>query len=562
MLLKYSNLLFAFLITLFCVLLTYFFAGIFYSEYEGLNTALLSSALTPGMPFRSVYFSGNMGISYFYSLFYEYLPGVAWISWLELFWMVLASSLALGIIWSIVNRNYNLMAKVGILCGIFLVVFADHFIQLIYTRVAYLVCGFSLITLLHLFAEGKDLKRKIVPFLLLNFFFLVGTLIRNEAAMACVLLLIPFSLFYTKSIKLTLFIFAFPALLVAGQTVFFAVDIRNASANEFYKQVEPDIEEQFIARRNVIPISTMTTAKDSATYLLGTEMVFCDPKVMSADVLRSFIKKGTLPMLDSQQWFRVYQQTCQIINRYLYLVLFTLLLSVCVFLQTHFTRKKELFYYFLFAASFWGLTILQTYVDKVNERSWLPYIGLFIYCHLLILLQTTESKLKIRNLVMIIGGVIFLFFQVKQLIYESQQMKDEYTNGRAQYTALKKIAAGKILVINSSAFQILFSHNTPFEHFDFSDFEKVYITESYIIPFLPYYKQYLEKECQCDIYNYPSFWRFLQQSKSDVIVVSSEERMNAIQNYNRVVYHHALNLSPIPLQRISSMEWNAWQLNK
>ena len=34
-----------------------------------------------------------------------------------------------------------------------------------------------------------------------------------------------------------------------------------------------------------------------------------------------------------------------------------------------------------FLVSFWGLTVAQTYVDKVNERSWLPYIGIFILCH-------------------------------------------------------------------------------------------------------------------------------------------------------------------------------------
>src|SRR5689334_790738 len=88
------NVAFAIVITTFCSAFTYFFGGCYFSEYEGLNTALLSGSLTPGWPFRSVYFSGNQAISQFYSLLYEYWPKVEWISWLEYFWMLIAGMLA------------------------------------------------------------------------------------------------------------------------------------------------------------------------------------------------------------------------------------------------------------------------------------------------------------------------------------------------------------------------------------------------------------------------------------------------------------------------------------
>jgi hypothetical protein len=540
----------------------YFVFGFYYSEYEGLNTALLSSSLTPGMHFRSVYFSGNIGISYFYALFYQFLPGVQWISWLEYLWLFISSGVLSLALWQSMPDRFSTGVKTVVMISVYILVFADHHMHLIYTRVSYMVCGSALIGLVCFFGRSEAIKQNCFFFILLNLFFVVGTLIRNEAAIACVLLLLPFALFSLQNIKQTIILFLFPLLVVLGQSLFFAVDIRNASKEEFYKQVEPDIEEQYTARGNLKPLSAMSTHTDSVKYALSHEMAFSDPRVMTPEWLRSLILPEGLIFTDLHQWHRVYTELYDIMSRYWYLVLIVVLLGLGLYGQWDSSDRYRLYYWLLFELSFWGLTVAQTYVDKVNERSWLPYISLFIFCHI-ILFSKNVKRMTMRRIIPIITICsILLVVQIYHLNAESGRMKSDLASQQRQYNAIRKLAADRILVANSSAFNSLFMSSTPFQNFDFSSFRKVYITDSYIITFLPYYQSYLEKECGCDMYAYPSFWAYLKDHKNQVLVISTASRMKAIENYLRDIHHTDLSFVAIDSSGDNELKWNAWEISQ
>lgn len=555
----YPQLLFALLVPM-LMTATYFFFGFYYSEYEGLNTALLSGSLTPGMAFRSVYFSGNLCISYFYSFFYQHYPGIQWISWFEYLWMFIATCLSMFVLQVNLPKSISAQAKVALMLTVYILVYADHNIHLIYTRVAYMVCGAALISLVVLFSDDGVAKRKWHFFVPLNLFFTIGTLIRNEAAVACFLLLIPFSLFYIRDIKKTVLLFLFPFLVVAGQSLFLTVDIKNAQADEFYKQVEPDIEEQFIARENLIPLGMMKTHRDSVRYGLAKEMTLSDPKVLTPAFLRSLILPENIIFTDLRQWKRVLGELKWITTQYWYLVLIALFLSVTLLKHHDFSNsKKSNFYLFAFLVSFWGLTVAQTYVDKVNERSWLPYIGIFILCHFLILTRNWRPRFSPKTYLYFSVLFILVLVHVYHLKMESNLLKNDFTFQKQQFEKIKTIASNKILLINSSCFNSLFLSSKPFQTFDFSPFKKVYITDSYIIPFLPYYKQYLETECSCNIYAYPSFWEYIIIHKNEVVVVSSPERMEAIRQYLLAIYRLQLPLKELPETMNNSLEWKGWE---
>ncbi len=549
------------LATTFCVLFTYFFWGFYYSEYEGLTTGLLSSSLTPGSHFRSLYFSGNYFISWFYSLFYQYSPNVQWNTWFEYLWLFIASAIAMSAFSFLLPARISKPVKIAGMIFIFMLVFADHHIHLIYTRVSYMLCGCALIGLMVFHSQSGSIRKNKPGFLLLNLLFIIGTFIRNEAAIACILLLIPFSLFYLLNLKRAFLLLIFPLIIVGGQSLFFALDIKYASDNEFYKQVEPDIEEQFIARGNMIPLSQMKTSRDSAIHRMGREMTFSDPKIMTAAKLRTLILPEAPFLTDMRQWNRAYNELKEIFTQYWYLVLIALLLSAALYVQTDFSLSKYILpLWLLFELSFWGLTIIQTYVDKVNERSWLPYIGLFILLHILLIVRNwrKDFALKLYPMVVIIPSLlcIHLYYLTK----ESRNLATNVERHRKEFAKIEALAGGKILVVNSSAINNILLHKTPFEPFDFKAFKKVYITDSYIIPFLPYYKQYMERECNCSVYEYPAIWNFIKMQEEDVIIVSKTKRLNVIKEYLKVIHQFEL-----PLESISNnderADWNAWKIS-
>lgn len=557
-----SDFMLVFFITAFCFFFTYFFFGFYYSEYEGLNTALLSSSLTPGMPFRSVYFSGNMGISYFYSLFYQFLPGVQWISWLEYLWLFTAVSISMFVLWAAIPERFTRGIKSVFIIVVFFLVFADHHIHLIYTRVSYMICGASLICLVAFFEDRARIKKKWWVFIFINLFFAVGTLIRNEASLACFLLLVPYALISLKSFRQVFILFCFPLLVLTGQSMFFAIDIKNASNNEFYKQVEPDIEEQYTARGNLLPLSLMKTHRDSVVYALASEMSFSDPRIITPAYLRSLVRPESFLFIDGHQWSRVVFELKNIMLKYWYLVLMVFLLSGGLYIQIKQTGDKCSFYYWLiFVFSFWGLSLVQTYVDKVNERSWLPYISLFIFCHIILWAKGMKNATSMGKVLILMSCAILFLVHIYELKKESNNRKNDLLLQQKQFETIKTLSAHKDLVINSSAFSCLFLSHTPFQLFDYSAFKKVYIIDSYILPFLPYYRQYLNQECSCEIYEFPSFWNYIKTRQQDAVIVSRPSRMTAIHEYLKEI--HGVDLLLVSLAVDTAREdWRAWKISQ
>lgn len=550
-------------ISVFGALLCYFVFGLYFSEYEGLNIALLSGSLTPGVVFRSVYFSGNLVISNFYALFYEYFPGIEWISWFEYGWLALAFSLSLLSLNNISGGKISPAAKIFSALIIFLLVFAGHNIHLNYTRVSYLVCGVSLLALAVFFGVAPSVKNYPVRFVIINMFFLTGMLIRNEAALACLFMLLPFSVFYLKSFKRAFLILFFPVAATAGQTMFFAQDIKRATEKEFYKQVEPDIEEQFIARGNLKDIAAMKTHRDSVLYQMAEELTFSDPKNISAEFLRSLIRSENFLFTDTRQWLRVYAEQKEMLVRYWYLVLLALFLSTVLFFQIQKkATKKDLFLFFVFAASFWVLALAQTYVDKLNERSWLPYMGLFLLCHFALLVKIYNGQFLKHAAPAFVFASVLLAIHVFQLKKESNRLRAEQQQYSKQFEELKSIAGGKVVAINSSEFNFLFLGNIPFRPYNYSAFKKLYITDGYILPFLPYYRLFLEKECGCDIYAYPSFWNYLKNRTDDNVVVSSPKRIKVVQQYLKEIHQFDLPLAELYAPADTGVRWRAWTIKR
>ena len=542
----------ALMVTAGCFLFTYIFYDFYYVEYEALFDSFYSGKLTEGLPFRSVYFLGNIGTSHLYSLLYQFYPQVEWISWILYSYLFVSCLIGLYLILQILPDSQSILMKTTILVAIYLLVFADQNIHFIFTRVSYMVTGLSLIGLVYFFHIQGSIRNRLGLFVFLNIWFIIGTLTRSESATAAFLQIAVFGLFYIQNIKRFLVIFLFPSLFLLSLLAAIAFDIK--TTKEFYKQIEPDIEAQYTDRENTVPLSAMKSYPDSVMWQTAKDIMWADPKIITPSYLRSLIMHEKILYTDARQWRRVYRSVSDIAARFWYLCMLALLMGIGILIRNRFTSMPSFLFWLAFASSFWFLSAVQTYTDKVNDRSFSPLISLFIFCHIVILLPDLTGNIS-RRIYPILAGIVLLFcVHLYHQKAEANQLQSDLKDYQKNLSTITKVATNKILVVNSSSCDYLFSSNKPFHPFDFSHFKKIYITDGYNIPFLPYYRRYLEKECRCDMYEFPSFWNYLRTKQDEVVVVSTIQRMSILREYLKVIHRYDLPVSEISNAKLLKLE--------
>jgi hypothetical protein len=539
-----ANFFLALSITFLCFLATYFFLGFYYTDYQGFASGLFSGKLTPGVPFRSLYFIANFKIAYLYSYLYQFFPGVEWLSWIYCTFSFLACFIGLFIVSELLPVNTSIKVKSAILVAVYYMVFADNHIHFICSHISFMTCGLSLVGLVYFFKSKGAVTARWPLFLALNLLFTLGTLTRVETGTACVMLIIFFSAFYIQNFKQCILLLLYPLVLVASLSLAISLDIKNSS--EFYLQIEPDIEAQFENRDNKVPLSFMKTHRDTVMYKTASDIMWSDPQVITPKFLRSLILPEKLMFTDGKQWKRVFTNISEMLSKYWYLVAINLLLALAIFFQYPF-RKSTLrwLYWLAFEASFWALIVAQTYVYKLNDRSFTPYISLFIFCHIVILIANLGPRIS-GWLYLISPFILILFIsQFYHLVLEAGYLRKDLVIYQSNFEKIKKVAQGRFLVINAPAADYICLSNVPFRPFDFSFFKRVYVTDGSVVPFIPYYRRFLEQECKCDMYAYPGFYDYLKSIHTQVVIVSSSQRIEVIRNYLQEVYHYDLPVREI-----------------
>lgn len=528
-------------VTAICFLFTYLYYGFYYVEYEGMFDSFYSGRLTEGMPFRSIYYLGNIGLSYIYSALYEQIPGVEWVSWILYSYLFFSCSVAIYILLDILVKRISLGFSCIIAGLVYMLVFADHNIHFLYTRVSYMVVGVSLIGIAYFFREEASIRKQPILFLLLQVWCMIGILTRVESAMAALLQVLCFAIFYIADLRQAVRCFLMPFLFLGGVLGFIAYDLK--TTKEFYKQVEPEIEAQFTDRENAVPLASMRTHEDSVKWAAVREIMWPDPKVLTPSYMRSLILPEQKLYTDMRQWRRSISSVYEMVSRYWYLCLIPMLLALGPLMGGVRWSVTGLLRWALFAGSFWVLILIQTYTDKVNDRSFLPLISIFILCYIVAILPSVMRRMRMA--VIVTPVLVLCMIHLSRLAAEAQNLETDLKKYQTTVKAIKQAANGKILAINSASCDYLFLSNRPFHPFDFSAFRKVYITDGFNIPFLPYYRRYLERDCHCDMAAFPSFWRYLEQHHDEVVIVSTASRMKVLTDYLTGIYQFDLPVSEI-----------------
>lgn len=200
----------------------------------------------------------------------------------------------------------------------------------------------------------------------------------------------------------------------------------------------------------------------------------------------------------------------------------------------------------LYLAGFFIAVTTQTYMIKMKDWSFSPFLSIFTISGLLLLIKIiTEKKIQFGILTgLLLTACIFHYYY---MINRVEIFKNKYAFNKTLYDRVYKIAKGETLLINPSSFQSFTSSQRPFTVFDYSEFDKLYFYESQIASLLPGYREFLEKECNCSVWNFSNFYRYLLDSNNPKIVyaLSTDSRMDLIRSYLETIHGYKIAYSVI-----------------
>jgi len=524
--------------TFFLILLCHFFYGTYYEEYQGLFHAFLSGSFSPGTAFKSWYYQGFIGLSYFYSFLYQIFPEIEWLSWISFLYINISAAIIFYILY---NRSKIEAVNWGGLSSgfmLFYILFADHIIKLQNARVAYLMCGSSLLALIFLFDDFLKIKNHFLIYISLLLFFLLGALTRSEPALGIATLLFCFSLVWHKNVLKVIFTALLPLIITISVIVGILIDTK--LSDQFHKQVEPDIEMQLTVRKNIVPISEMKTTFDSIRYEAAVNMMWADPDIVSVDFLRSLIKLPPYTSINSEQLSRTIEELDSYYFQYKHLIILNLILIIFITLNLALKHDyPRAFYAVLYFIGFFIAIIFQTYMVKMRDWSFSPYLSIFTASIVFLYIEFFSShKHKYTVLLLLLGGVSIWHFNYLET--EESKIRRNQIYNQELYKKAHKISRGETLLINPTSYQNFISANLPFHVFNYQEFDRLYFFESQIASILPGYRQYLEKQCNCSVWNFSNFYRYLLSADypKSVYAISTEQRMDLIARYLHEIHNY------------------------
>lgn len=518
--------------------------GSYSEEYQSLFNSFLSQAFSPGTLFNSWYYQGYIGISFLYAQLYIHFPRVEWVSWLSFLYLFIAA-------WGMAYYSFPILLKQGkkwmpvaLLFFVFILL-ADNLLHFQNARVAYLLCGSALLISIIRFPDLAAVREQCLLFLVTNFLYLLGCLSRSEPGMGMLFLFVPFAFLWHQNLKSTILSTLVPVLISSFLFLFIMADLR--LSDEFHKRIEPDVEMQLTVRDNIVPLSDMKTATDSMKYEAAKNMLWGDPRVLDEKFLRSLIADAPYLSVSVKQITRTLSYCLDYIRTYFHLLAFAfvfLFLSSLRLYKTH-TRMLALLpllYFFVFIAAIF----LQSFYVKMRDWSFSPYAALFLASCVLYFFKTSSSQ-NMSNaglLLLIAAGVLHHYF------VHAGTMKEEQMHhyNKALYSAVKEVAGNETLLLNPSSYQNFLSANRPFEPINYSDFDKLFFYESQIASVLPGYRDYLMKECSCDVFDFSQFYRYLlsENYPHTVYALSTQRRMDLIQRYLKTIHFFNLAYREVP----------------
>ncbi len=506
-----------------------------FSVYEGIQSIaapLYRGDFTNGSPINIFYYQSHLFFANIYMKMYSMNP--KWY-WYECFMFgFIAISLSV-IFWEIIQNRFGNQFKIIAILTV-LVISSGFILVLDYTRVSFFLGIAS--TVILVFGKYKQSTKSILS----AAFITTCILTRPETGVFILLIQIVAILITAPNKKPYIAPLLINVLIVT--TIMGTIAYETLTTTSFIKQMEPDLSYQLLDRKNIVPLASMKNAVDSAKYFAATNMI-TDPSYTTIDFLRSLIKENSYWGLNKiliNRCFDILFEHLQISLRYV--VLYFLTLLCCILFANRQILLRLIYFHFFF----WLVLVGVIYFIKMEI--WI-FESMMILMIVFSVLYTSSSYLVYR-----VGGkiaLLFLFpamtyFICYQLVYTNELM--DFTRKNKQFAnVINKKYQDKILIPSQDKLIHMVCCTRPYEMADYKSFFRVYLFECDMLYLEPEYNKYLHKECKCNTQDFTGFLDFLKSKKEEVVIISSYERMNAINQYCSVVrnkYYPVIAIDSIP----------------
>jgi len=521
----------AFTLGLFYILI--FCVGLFYERYEILLSALASNQLTPEIQYDDFFHLGHIFIIEVYSVFYHRFTQINWLTIIQLFYLAVAFGLILRVF-----QKQEADSKLKLLQYFLLaVLFSEHVINLVHTRVSFVL---SFAALLALCAEEFNNTRTWKKQIIYVGIFAIAAMTRPESAALMLILVAGFhfllvgkrniSFRFWRDVRL------FSPMAVVPLFIFLWIHFEIEASNEFYKQIEPEVEYELTARNNIVPIGMMKTARDSMRYLAIDQVMWGDASTNDAEFLRSLIGDPTGAVdYNSLVLGSAYTQLYGALMANRNMVLLTIVLfGFILFGQIKGTDSATAlltmaYGIFLFTLLFW-----ISYRIKIT----IPAISCIFFSTVVLLLAfciSGKNNGGVRREYAFLIASFFCIFQVVGLKDEVEKLSFKTELLQSSWSRLTSHFPQHNLLLNGESKHILGAFS-PLEPFRFDAFNKVVIYDSQHISTVEPYRSYLAKDCGCDPNDYASYFTSLIKEGDRNIFVMSKDFKIFLEEYLLIVH--------------------------
>ena len=522
-----------------CLVFTYFVFGFYFEEYEALFDGMLSDKFSPCAHFDNWYYMGHIGLGSVYAMLYSAIAHVEWMSVLLYTYLAIAIGLVFYTLHHYLAPRIPGWALLLLCLVVYVACVLNNTVLLNYTRVACFMAASALLALVVFFSSIGDIKQRPYAFVALMLFLCLAIFTRLEASIGVIALLFFFALAVHRNIRFTIGLFIVPTAICVCLLGWIVMDSKHTT--DFYKQIEPDVESQLTVRNNLVA-PVMLNATDSLKFEAARNMLWSDPAIISNRYLRSLIGNQQTGIFNQPQWTRTVDTLQHLLPQYWLLIGFNLLMLLALLLQW---RQNPTGWWLLYNLAFWLLILAQTYFVKIEERAFEPFLSIYTLGNLLLWAQ--YGKWEQRNL--FLSGLVFVgvaaAVQVPFILKTTNLAKEERATYQANTSILKQAAGGKILLLNSVSYRSFMLQNQPLIPFDATAFHRVYMNEVEVLPLIHPYREYLEKECACDVSDFSSFFRYLQHQDKEVYMLTSPARADLVKRYLHTFHGFDIRLQEV-----------------
>lgn len=518
-----------------------------YEAYEAYFTALISGALTPGMLYDDMFYFAHITLVKVYARLYDIQQGVPWLTVFYYIYMLVAFAVVMRLLLKPLKD-----VRIKVLLAIILVFFfLEHFLLLNFTRVSFLIAIAALLGL----TQEKELCVSNPKFIVYNLLYVLGFLTRPESAMLILLIFIGYELsrlnwHALKESLIRLFKrFVFPVLI--SLVVVGSFSYQFSHSDEFYKQIEPNLEYELMVRDNIVDLDMMTNHIDSLRYELVYHGVWGDSETNDYDFLASLVSQTERTWGKSIFSITLARLIAVLVNLNPLVIANTLVFVLMLWFYRD--SKRQLILSIAFHLCFYLLLFAISYQIKIIERGVSPLLlGLSLIYAAKVFARVKKEEVKIRALH---WPLILLFLSLLHVVLILKPLRlgsDNYIDQSEKLALFQSKYPDKKVLISSEAMDMYFLSNSPLDAIPYDKYENLFVFNALAMSTIQPYKAYLEQSFACNPNDYHDFFTTVLKNQDAYVFLLTEELSLLLSNYMQDV--HQVNISFVKLDNTDYQE--------